>query len=58
MRLVGVFVGALVALSLLAPAAKAVVHRFFNGPAAGAYDIGTKPRSRAAYRHFIVPLTQ
>ena len=30
---------------------------FFNGPAAGAYDIGTKPRSRAAYRRFIVPLS-
>jgi hypothetical protein len=31
---------------------------FFNGPAGGAYDIGTKPRSRAAYRRFIVPLTR
>jgi hypothetical protein len=30
----------------------------FNGPAAGAYDIGTKPHSRAAYRRVIVPLTQ
>jgi hypothetical protein len=29
---------------------------FFNGPAGGAYDIGTKPRSRAAYRRFVVPL--
>ena len=27
---------------------------FYNGPAGGAYDIGTKPRSRAAYRRFIV----
>ncbi|HEX2496709.1 MAG TPA: hypothetical protein VHK46_07725 [Gaiellaceae bacterium] len=31
---------------------------FFNGPAGGAYDIGRKPRSRAAYRRFIVPLTR
>ena len=31
---------------------------FFNGPAGGAYDIGTKPRARAAYRRFIVPLTR
>ena len=31
---------------------------FFNGPAGSAYDIGTNPRSRAAYRRFIVPLTQ
>ena len=31
---------------------------FFNGPAGGAFDIGTKPRSRAAYRRFIVPLTR
>jgi hypothetical protein len=30
---------------------------FFNGPAGGAYDIGGKPRSRAAYRRFIVPLS-
>jgi hypothetical protein len=30
---------------------------FFNGPAGGAYDIGTKPRARAAYRRFIVPLS-
>jgi hypothetical protein len=29
---------------------------FFNGPAGGGYDIGTKPRSRAAYRRFVVPL--
>jgi hypothetical protein len=31
---------------------------FFNGPAGSAYDIGTKPRSRAAYRRFIVPLSR
>lgn len=31
---------------------------FFNGPAGGAYDLGTKPRSRAAYRRFIVPLSR
>jgi hypothetical protein len=31
---------------------------FFNGPAGGAYDIGTKPRSRTAYRRFIVPLSR
>jgi hypothetical protein len=31
---------------------------FFNGPAGGAYDIGTKPRSRAAYRQFVLPLTR
>jgi hypothetical protein len=30
---------------------------FFNGPAGGAYDIGTKPGSRAAYRRFVVPLS-
>jgi len=30
---------------------------FFNGPAGGAYDIGTKRRSRAAYRRFVLPLT-
>jgi hypothetical protein len=30
---------------------------FFNGPAGGRYDLGTKPRSRAAYRRFIVPLS-
>jgi hypothetical protein len=30
---------------------------FFNGPAGGAYDIGTKARSRAAYRRFIAPLS-
>jgi hypothetical protein len=29
---------------------------FFNGPAGGRYDIGGKPRSRAAYRRFVVPL--
>jgi hypothetical protein len=27
------------------------------GPAGGRYDLGTKPRSRAAYRRFIVPLS-
>lgn len=31
---------------------------FFNGTAGGAYDIGTKPRSRAAYRRYIVPLAR
>jgi hypothetical protein len=31
---------------------------FFNGPAGGAYDIGTKRRSRAAYRRFVLPLTR
>ena len=31
---------------------------FFNGAAGGAYDLGTKPRSRAAYRRFIVPLSR
>jgi hypothetical protein len=31
---------------------------FFNGPTGGIYDIGTKPRSRAAYRRFIVPLSR
>ena len=31
---------------------------FYNGPAGGAYDIGGKPRSRAAYRRFIVPLSR
>jgi hypothetical protein len=30
---------------------------FFNGPAGGRYDLGTKPKSRAAYRRFIVPLS-
>jgi hypothetical protein len=30
---------------------------FFNGPAGGPYDLGTKPRSRAAYRRFITPLS-
>ena len=29
---------------------------FFNDPAGGSYDIGTKPKGRAAYRRFIVPL--
>jgi hypothetical protein len=29
----------------------------YNGPAGGAFDIGAKPRSRAAYRRFIVPLS-
>jgi hypothetical protein len=27
------------------------------GLAGGRYDLGTKPRSRAAYRRFIVPLS-
>jgi hypothetical protein len=31
---------------------------FFNGPAGSAYDLGGKPRSRAAYRRFIVPLSR
>jgi hypothetical protein len=31
---------------------------FFNGPAGGAYDIGTKPRARAAYRRLITPLSR
>lgn len=31
---------------------------FFNGPAGGAHEIGTKPSSRAAYRRFIVPLSR
>jgi hypothetical protein len=31
---------------------------FFNGPAGGPYDLGTKPRSRAAYRRFITPLSR
>jgi hypothetical protein len=31
---------------------------FFNGAAGGAYDLGTKARSRAAYRRFIVPLSR
>ena len=31
---------------------------FYNGPAGGAYDLGTKPGSRAAYRRFIVPLSR
>ena len=30
---------------------------FFNGPAGERYDLGTKPKSRAAYRRFIVPLS-
>jgi hypothetical protein len=30
---------------------------FFNGPAGGPYDLGTKPRSRAAYRRFVTPLS-
>jgi hypothetical protein len=30
---------------------------FFNGPAGGRYDLGTEPRSRAASRRFIVPLS-
>jgi hypothetical protein len=31
---------------------------FFNGPAGGAYDLGTKPRSLSAYRRFIAPLSR
>lgn len=31
---------------------------FFNGPAGGAYDLGTKPRARAAYRRFVTPLSR
>jgi hypothetical protein len=31
---------------------------FYNGRAGGAYDIGTKPGSRAAYRRFITPLSR
>lgn len=31
---------------------------FFNGPAGGAYDLGRKPRSLAAYRRFIAPLSR
>jgi len=31
---------------------------FFNGPAGGAYDLGRKPRSLAAYRRFITPLSR
>jgi hypothetical protein len=31
---------------------------FFNGPAGGSYDLGTKPKSRAAYRRFITPLSR
>jgi hypothetical protein len=31
---------------------------FFNGSAGGAYDLGRKPRSLAAYRRFIVPLSK
>jgi hypothetical protein len=30
---------------------------FFNGPAGGPCDLGTKPRSRAAYRWFVTPLS-
>jgi hypothetical protein len=30
---------------------------FFNGPAGGPYDLGTKPRSRSAYRRFVTPLS-
>ncbi len=30
---------------------------FYNGPSGGAYDIGRKPRARAAYRRFITPLS-
>lgn len=31
---------------------------FFNGSPGSGYDIGGKPRSRAAYRRFIVPLSR
>jgi hypothetical protein len=31
---------------------------FFNGPAGGAYDLGRKPRSLAAYRRLITPLSR
>jgi hypothetical protein len=31
---------------------------FFNGPGGGAYDLGRKPQSLAAYRRFIVPLSR
>jgi hypothetical protein len=31
---------------------------FFNGPGGGAYDLGRKPRSLAAYRRHIVPLSR
>jgi hypothetical protein len=31
---------------------------FFNGPGGGAYDLGTKPRSLAAYRRHITPLSR
>jgi hypothetical protein len=31
---------------------------FFNGPAGGPYDLGRKPRSLAAYRRFITPLSR
>jgi hypothetical protein len=31
---------------------------FFNGPAGGPYDLGTKPRSHSAYRRFITPLSR
>jgi hypothetical protein len=30
---------------------------FFNAPAGGPSDLGTKPRSRAAYRRFVTPLS-
>jgi hypothetical protein len=31
---------------------------FFNGPAGGPYDLGRKPRSLAAYRRHVVPLSR
>jgi hypothetical protein len=31
---------------------------FYNGPGGGSYDLGRKPRSLAAYRRFIVPLSR
>ena len=37
------------------PAPPRALHRLLQRPRRGAYDIGTKPRSRAAYRRFVVP---
>lgn len=31
---------------------------FYNGRTGGSYDLGRKPKSLAAYRHFIVPLSR
>ena len=31
---------------------------FYNGPSGGPYDLGRKPRSLAAYRRFITPLSR